>query len=138
MQKERCSMIDLINKKWLRTKNRNITIKREKNKLMIQNKSNKIGIVFCFKLFKKTKNGIKIDFRGKITEGEAVVLELINRHKEILAETTLNSTMFTGDDYFKYYLIALKVFPNTSVEIDKIDFYLISGDYLGFKLTEIK
>ena len=116
-------MKNLINCFWKNVKNSNVKIRKHDGKLIIENNSSKVAMVCCSKLFKKKDNGIKIQFDGKIISGEAVVLELINRRREIVAETTLNSTMLVGDDFFKYYLIALKVFPNTKVEIDKIDFY---------------
>ena len=116
-------MKNLIECYWKSVKNKDVKIKKENGKLVIENKSNRLGMVCCSRLFKKNDNGIKIQFNGSIISGEAVVLELINRRKEIVSETTLNSTMLVGDEFFKYYLIVLKVFPNTKVEIDKIDFY---------------
>ena len=116
-------MKNLINCFWKNVKNKNVKIRKRNGKLIIENNSNRVAMICCSKLFKKKDNGIKIQFDGKISSGEAVVLELINRKKEIVAETTLNSTMLVGDAFFKYYLVVLKVFPNTKVEIDKIDFY---------------
>lgn len=116
-------MKNLIDCFWKNVKNRNVKINKKNGKLIIENNSDRVAMICCSKLFKKNDNGIKIQFDGNIISGEAVVLELINRKKEIVAETTLNSTMLVGDAFFKYYLVVLKVFPNTKVEINKIDFY---------------
>ena len=114
-------MNKMVEAHWIRFKNNKVEITRKNGKLIIDNKSNRVGMVFCPKVFKKTDKGIKLTFKGNIVNGEAVVLELLNRNRKILAQTTINSTMLIGDENFKYYIIALKVFPKTKVEINEIN-----------------
>ncbi len=115
-------MKNLINSYWKSLKNKKVSVKKKNGKLIINNDSERVGIVVCTKLFKKNENGFKIDFNGKIIHGEAAVLELINKKRRVIGETTINSTMLIGDEFFRYYLVAIKIFPKTKVEIDTINF----------------
>ena len=115
-------MKNLINSYWKSLKNKKVSVKKKNGKLIINNDSDRVGIVVCTKLFKKNENGFKIDFNGKIIHGEAAVLELINKKRRVIGETTINSTMLIGDEFFRYYLVAIKIFPKTKVEIDTINF----------------
>ncbi len=112
--------MNLTDKKWIKYKGNKTKIYKRDNKLFIKNESSDNSLIFCSKLFKK-KQGIKLDFRGSIISGQAVVLMLLNKNREILVETTLNSTMIVNEELFKYFIVVLKVFPNTNVEISNID-----------------
>lgn len=108
--------MNLLDKVWINKKN--VVITKKDDKLILKNDTNKIGFALCLKLFKKEGN-LQSSFVGKIIKGEAAVLELLNRRKEILSETTLNSKMMIDHKFFKYFVATIKVFPNTTVEITK-------------------
>lgn len=108
--------MNLLDKVWINKKN--VVITKKDDKLILKNDTNKIGFALCVKLFKKEGN-LQSSFVGKIIKGEAAVLELLNRRKEILSETTLNSKMMIDHKFFKYFVATIKVFPNTTVEITK-------------------
>lgn len=114
--------IDLTKLQWTNYKNNKIKIKRINGEILIENNSNKVGMVVCLKLFKKPENGLKLEFKGKAIEGEAAVLEFINKNRNVIAETTLNSTMYISNEQFKYFLIVLKIFPKTKILINKMKY----------------
>ena len=101
-------MKNLVKSHWRSFKNKKTKITRKDGKLIIDNRSKKDALVVCTRLFKKDDKGIIIDFKGKILSGEAAVLELLNKRRQIIAQTTINSKMIIGDELFKYYKFSLK------------------------------
>ena len=108
--------MNLLNKKWIKYKNNNVKIHKENGRLIIENNSNRHGFVCCTHIFKKQDDyDVKLNFEGKVLNGEAALLTVLNRKREILAEGTLNSTTYITNQVFKYYIIAIKIFPNTKI-----------------------
>lgn len=114
--------MELVKKYWKIYKNKKAKIKKENGKIIITNDTDKNAMLYCVKLFKKKNDDIQVTFKGKIIKGEAAVFEFINRNREILAETTINSKMFFTRKDVKYFFAVIKVFPHTSLEVDTIDF----------------
>lgn len=113
--------MNLINNNWISYKGKNVKLKKIDGKLVIENKSDSHALVVCTKIMKKNDLDIKVKFEGKIISGEAAVLLFLNRKKDIIAETSINSEMLIANEMFKYYLVVLKVHANTTVEISNID-----------------
>lgn len=83
--------------KLIRYKNKNVKIKYINDCVVIENKTSKPALLFFNKLFKNENKAIQTYFEGKIVDGEAAVLMILNRKREIMAETTLNSKMIYSD-----------------------------------------
>ena len=114
--------MNLLNKKWIKYKNNNVKIHKENGRLIIENNSNRHGFVCCTHIFKKQDDyDVKLNFEGKVLNGEAALLTILNRKREILAEGTLNSTTYITNQVFKYYIIAIKIFPNTKMEVSNVE-----------------
>ena len=113
--------MEVVNKKWLAYKNKKVKLKKVDGKLRIANNSDKDALIYSLKVIKKKNESIQLSFSGKIIEGEAAIFELINRRREVLSETTINSRMFFTRNDVKYILPVIKVFPHTTVEIESID-----------------
>jgi len=113
--------MNLINSDWISYKGKNVKIKKNNGKLTIENKDSSQALVVCTKIMKKNDFDIKVKFEGKITSGEAAVLLFLNRKREILAETSINSEMMIVNEMFKYYIAVLKIHGNTTVEISNIE-----------------
>lgn len=117
--------------KLIRYKNKNVKIKYINDCVVIENKTSKPALLFFNKLFKNENKAIQTYFEGKIVDGEAAVLMILNRKREIMAETTLNSKMIYSG-LIKYFIVVLKVFPNTTVEIKNV-----SLNYIDYREDSI-
>ena len=113
--------MEIVNNIWKVHKNNQVKVNKNKGNLIITNDTDKEALVYCLKALKKNDESLQINFSGKIIEGEAATFELINRKREVLAETTMNSTMiFTRRDA-KYILPVIKIFPHTKIELESIN-----------------
>lgn len=119
--------MDLRFSKWTKYKNKGISIKSTRSSVIIENKTDKQAIVFYKKLFNSKNKAVEAYFKGKIVNGEACVLALLNRKREILAETTLNSKLIYQGP-IKYFIVVLRIHANTTVEINNV-----SLDYFDYK-----
>ena len=74
--------MNLINKKWLKYKNKNILIKHQQEGMLINNTTNEYALIFCPKLMKKSYKSLQVSFEGEVISGEAAVLMFLNKRKE--------------------------------------------------------
>ena len=114
-------MENLIKKTWLKYKNVKVKVKKENDKLIITNNSNKKGYIVIPKLF-SLRESYCLNIRGKESYDSACTIYIMNKKKEILAQTFLNSEILYNNSGFKKGIIAIKIMPNSNVEID--DLYL--------------
>ena len=114
-------MLNLLKKKWI---NRNgLNVSYENGKMIIENKDNYHKFLVYPKLFHKNKNKeIYFDFQGNLIEGNGCSIEVLNRHKTILARCGMNSIFSTKFEKLKYYIVILYVQANSKVEITKMEY----------------
>ena len=94
--------MNLLNKKWIKYKNNNVKIHKENGRLIIENNSNRHGFVCCTHIFKKQDDyDVKLNFEGKVLNGEAALLTVLNRKREILYKEILD-TPFRSMQHIKY------------------------------------
>lgn len=111
-------MENYTRKKWIskgKTK-----IKYENNALILENNSNKLDFVILTKLFKFNDKNLEFKFNGEVLKGNAGTLKLLNRHKSILAELTLNSTSIVDKSFIKYYILTISVPANSKIKVTNI------------------
>ena len=113
-------MNNLVNQKWIKYQNRKIDVKTIAGKMKIENNTDTHALLFLPKLFKAEGKDIEVHFTGNVVDGNSATLLFLNRKREILSETTINSKMIVANPEFKYFICVLKVFPKTNVEIDSI------------------
>lgn len=61
--------MNLLNKKWIKYKNKDIEIKRINGKMIISNKSKKYGFIVTPHFINIKEKNVKITFEGKVIEG---------------------------------------------------------------------
>lgn len=114
--------MNLLKLKWRIHKNKGAKIYREGNKIIIENNTDKNAMLYSLKFFKRKNLDFEVKFSGKVVKGEAAVFEFINRKKEVLAQTSINSTMYFTRQDIKYFIPVIYVFPHTTIEIDELMF----------------
>lgn len=106
-------------------KGNNVTIKHEKEGLLIENIGENIETIIVPRVYKFEKAYLSINFQGKILSGDGVIAKILNRKKIVVYETTLSSRSYI-DRPTKFGMIALRILPKTKVcinefSIDEID-----------------
>lgn len=113
--------MNLLKRKWI-NKNK-LNVHYEKGKMIIENKDNYHKFLIYPKVFRKNKDKeIYFDFKGELIEGNGCSVEVINRHRTILARCGLNSIFSTKFDKLKYYLVIIYVQANSKIEITKLEY----------------
>ena len=110
--------MNLIEKKWLKTKN--INIEKLENKLKVSNSSQHHGFLILPKIYKVNGKEQQVIFKGKNIEGVAPTLKFINRKKVIKAEFNFNTKNIINLEQMKYYFIIIYIPGNSVTEIDEI------------------
>lgn len=119
--KEKYNMkeVNFNNVKWIKYKNSSIKLKKENGKITISNATATHGFFVCSRLSKLNGN-IKVNFNGKSIDGTSALLYFMDTKKNIVAEISLNSETYLNFPEKKNYIIAIKILPRTTVEIDCI------------------
>ena len=117
--------MDLIGKRWVKYKKNfnEIEFKKKENKIVISNNYNDMGFIVIPKLFTFDSQFIKLKFDGKVIEGNSALLYLLEPTLNIISESTINSETLVSRDNFKKYMVAVKIMPFSTVEINTIDLF---------------
>lgn len=115
--------MDLLKKRWVEyRKNFNkIGFKKKGNKIILENASDSIGFIIIPKLFLFDTQFIKLQFAGKVLEGNSALLYLLEPTLNIISESSLNSETLVWKNNFKKYMVAVKILPFSKVEINTIE-----------------
>ena len=127
--------MNLIDRKWIKKGNNDkVLIKYENKKIIIENNDDNHNFIIYPKLFKtNSKSFINIKFEGKTIEGNGCTLKLLNRHKTILSELSINSEIFIDSTCLKYYICVIYIAPKSKCEIDSIKLeYTDEENYLNY------
>lgn len=113
--------MNLLNKKWLKFKNKSIKVYKEDGKLRIVNDSDTHGFLVWPHLFhRKDGKAISISFFGKNVNGNGAVFQLLNFSRDILSETSFNSESSYLIDEDKFFC-SIKINRKSEVIIEKMD-----------------
>ncbi len=113
--------MNLINSQFIKFKNRGITVKKEKGKLILSNNTDRHGFLVIPKFFsgKKIKS-VSARIGGEIIKGNGAILQILNLGREILSETSFNSAS-TYTVNTKKFFFAIKIFCRSEVVIDLME-----------------
>lgn len=118
--------MNLLNKKFIKFKNKGIKIVYEKDAIRLINPTDTHGFFVYPSLINSRKlKTVLVNFRGEIIEGNGAVFQLLNTDRVILSETSFNScsTYFVNS---KNILFSIKISRNSEVVIRKADIELSS------------
>lgn len=113
--------MNLLNKKWIKYKNKDIEIKRINGKMIISNKSKKHGFIVTPHFIDIKEKNVKITFEGKVIEGLSGTLNILDTKKKLLGDFSLNSSGMMDWTNKKNGIIAIKILADTTIEINKIE-----------------
>lgn len=110
--------MNILGKRYLKTSNK-LNIKREMNKLIIENNSPKkekaifTGII-------KTKKRIRISSKANIESEQTCTIKVLNKKMKVIASIDMNTDTFLNDVPDKL-IIGLSILPNSKVEINSFE-----------------
>lgn len=111
--------MNLLNKTFVKFKNKGIKIIHEKNKIRIINNTDTHGFALLPKIINAKKlTSVFVEFKGKIIEGNGAILQLLSLNREILSETSFNScsTYIVNSNNI---LLSIKISSHSEVVINK-------------------
>lgn len=111
--------MNLITKKWIKYKNKEIKIIKKDGKIIVENPSSRHGYIMLPKFINSDKNHFV--FEGTTITGNACILFAMDLKKNVIGEASLNSISTLLEDKSSKYLVAIKILPYSKVEINKID-----------------
>lgn len=120
--------MDLMFNGLIKYKNKNISMKREGNSLIIKNGSLKHGFYIKPKFYKAKDKYLRIRFLGTVLDGNSAVLSVFNTKKQLIGEITLNGEGIIELPSNVKFLFAIKILANSEVRIDKVEYNFVSDD----------
>lgn len=112
--------MDVLKKKWIKFKNRDIAVYKENGKLVVENNSNVHGFLLIPQLFNVKKQYTHVVFRGKVLSGNSVMFHAFNRNREELGQISFDSEGLIYNGECKQCLFAIKILPKTKVRIEQL------------------
>ena len=110
----------LENKNFIK-KNSNVKIQSKDNTLRIINPTDQEVTLIIPKVYVAKKDNIEINFLGNVIKGEkGVLVKLVNRKGQVVNEIGLNTNFYTKKK-MKFFMIALRMMPQSEVEITKFE-----------------
>ena len=126
-------MENLIYRNWIKFKSKNIRVKREKDKLIIENTGDTHGYLVLPQMQKMNLKNLNIIFKGNLIDGNSATFCVHNKNRQCIGEITLNSDSMI-DVYPKSKVrFSIKIFGKTKVEITDLyckEYDEIIDDYL--------
>lgn len=117
----------LENKKFI-SKNSNVKYHRKDNKLLITNPTDSEVTLIIPKVYVVKNKNIEMNFYGNVIKGDkGVLVKLVNRKGQVVTEMGLNSNFYTKRK-MRFFMIALRVMPQSEVEIERFELNYIE-DY---------
>lgn len=116
----------LENKNFIK-KNSNVKIQSKDNTLRIINPTDQEVTLIIPKVYVAKKDNIEINFLGNVIKGEkGVLVKLVNRKGQVVNEIGLNTNFYTKKK-MKFFMIALRMMPQSEVEITKFEMNYIDN-----------
>ena len=106
-------------KKW-HIKDKFLKVIKEKNKIIVENKSNIDGKLFSFKTIKVNDKCLNIDFSGKTVSGKGAILSLINKKRYRIFDTFLGTKSSIIKNKKERLMPVIIVKANSTIEIDDV------------------
>lgn len=110
--------MNILGKRYLKTSNK-LNIKRETNKLIIENNSPKKEKVIFTRII-KTKKRIRISSKANIESEQTCTIKVLNKKMKVIASVDMNTDTFLNDVPDKL-IIGLSILPNSKVEINNFE-----------------
>lgn len=131
--------MNLINKKWL--KKGSASVNYFDNKLIVKNSNNTHTLLIYPNIFKNTTDKATLFFNGKLIKGNAPVIKLLDRRKNIIGQFDFNTINSINLDLTKYYFIVIYIPENSEFDVEKVDFNkddeMVSEEFLNFFKSDI-
>lgn len=105
---------------WKR-KTKDVSIKREKNNIIITNDTDIEVKVYASSIIKCKNEYINVDFTGKVLRGTGAILKLINRMKICRMDVLLDSKSSSTESMKGFLLPIIIIKPHTTIEIKKVE-----------------
>ena len=110
--------MNILGKRYLKTSNK-LNIKRETNKLIIENNSPKKEKVIFTRII-KTKKRIRISSKANIESEQTCTIKVLNKKMKVIASVDMNTDTFLND-VPDQLIIGLSILPNSKVEINNFE-----------------
>lgn len=110
--------MNILGKRYLKTSNK-LKIKREKNKLIIENNSPKKEKII-FNGIIKTQKRIRISSTANVESEQICTIKLLNTKMKVINSIDMNTDTFINDVPDKV-IIGLSLLPNSKVEMDSFE-----------------
>lgn len=113
--------MNLISKKLIKLKNNGIKVKREKEGLRITNDTGRYGFLVLPHIYNpKSVKTVNSKFYGTVLKGNGAILQLLNLKREILSETSFNSSSVYLSETDRFF-IAIRIDRNSEVLINNAE-----------------
>lgn len=102
-----------------------VSIEKNKDGVIIENKSEQEATIIVAKIFKTQNQSMKIDFKGEVLSGDGgIVAKLVARDKSILCEIPLNTCVY-GPKKSRFFMAALRIKPTCKIKLNSLDIKFI-------------
>ena len=129
------SLID--DKNWVRIGNRKVKVYISNGNLVIENNSDKKGVILYKKPFRKTHDEVKCEFYGSVVNGESPVLKIVGETMTTMQSIMFNSTAFINFNIPRLYFFAIQIAADSKAIIHNVSFSR-SDSYIDDKLDSFQ
>lgn len=106
--------------RWLK-KDGYINIKNNKNKIIIENNTDNVGMIYSTNLIKCKYKYLNVDFKANIIKGTSARLSFLNKYKERIMDVLINSETSSINIIEDILMPVIVIEANTVIEIQNID-----------------
>lgn len=120
--------MNLIGKSFI--KKGKINVIKDNDSYIFINSSNKHSFVIVPKIFKNNHKNLVLKFNGELIAGDAPVLKLLDRRKNIIAQFDFNTTNAVNIELTKYYIITIYIPSNSKFKLTNLSLNFNSDDII--------
>lgn len=111
--------MNILGKKIIKT-SLNVSLKKDKNKLIITNNSDKKEKIIFLKSFKSSDKKLRINSKGNLNAIENATIKVLSRRLRVIQSVDINDDAYLNNLPSKVY-IGISILPKSTLEIDCLE-----------------
>ena len=111
--------MNILGKKIIKT-SLNVSLKKDKNKLIVTNNSDKKEKIIFLKSFKSSDKKLRINSKGNLNAIENATIKVLSRRLRVIQSVDINDDAYLNNLPSKVY-IGISILPKSTLEIDCLE-----------------